>query len=306
MRPIARQVNATRYPLDEILGAPADMRLLRVLAEFVAGPVSSSDAARLSGLTPAGARRALERLARTSLVRRVGGRRSPLFELREEEPLTSGVRELFRCESERYRSFLDRLKALFTEFSEVRRAWIDSPPSGAGEPLHIGILSDSRSLTYLGEQIRKRIGEIESDYDVVAEIHAFSDADVPEVDWDNVELLAGYSRPEPASAGSGVLDRDDRAVLLDAAVVKLIDEDPGLIRRAARHVERLLQAEQGPAAHDLREWLDILSDYSPQRVRDFIVSDTPRAQRLRRSSPFLAVLSSDERGRLIDSLESSA
>jgi CRP-like cAMP-binding protein len=303
MRPIATQQDAARYPLDEILGAPANVRLLRVLADLVTGAVNASDAAQLSGLTAAGARRALQRLVKTGLVRRVGGRRSPLFELREGDPLTSRIRELFRSENERYRSFLNRLKELLTELPEVRVAWVDAAPDEAGKPFHIGVLSDSRSLTYLGEQIRQRIGDIERDFDMVLEIHVFSAADAPNVDWDEVELLAGYPKPGMRSATETAIDRDDRSVRLSIAIAKLLDEDPGLLRRAMRHLEQLLKAEQGPAAHDLREWQDVLTNYSPQRVRDFIVSDTPRAQRLRRSSPFFAVLSADERSRLFDELE---
>ena len=53
----------------------------------------------------------------------------------------------------------------------------------------------------------------------------------------------------------------------------------------------------------LREWHDILTNYSGQRVRDFIVSDTPRAQRLRQSSPFFAVLSAYEREKIFSALE---
>ena len=306
MRPIATQQNAARYPLDELLAAPANVRLLRVLADIVSGPVSAPDAAQLSGLTLAGARRALQRLVKTGLVRRVGGSRSPLFELREEDPLTGKIRELFRCENERYRSFLDKLKALFTGLPEVSVAWVDAAPDEPGNPFHIGVLADTRSLTYLGEQIRQRVGDIERDFDMVLEIHMFSGADAPKVDWDKVELLAGYPNSGVRPAARTAVDQDDRAVRLTAAVAKLIDEDPGLLRRATRHLEQLLKAEQGPAAHDLREWQDILRNYSPQRVRDFIVSDTPRAQRLRRSSPFFAVLSADERSKLLDELETAS
>ncbi|MEX2496420.1 MAG: hypothetical protein WD448_10045 [Woeseia sp.] len=306
MRPIATQQNADRYPLDELLAAPANVRLLRVLAEITSGPVNAPDAAQLSGLTLAGARRALQRLVKTGLVRRVGGSRSPLFELREEDPLTIKIRELFRCENERYRSFLERLKALFTGLPEVTVAWVDAAPEEAGKPFHIGILSDSRSLTYLGEQLRQRIGDIERDFDIVLEIHVYSRADAPKVDWDTVELLAGFPKSGLRPAAQTAVDQDDREVLLSVAIARLIDEDPGLLRRATRHLEQLLKTEQGPAVHDLREWQDILSIYSPQRIRDFIVSETPRAQRLRRSSPFFAVLSPGERNKLFDELETAS
>ena len=73
MRPIATEQNALRFPLNQLLGTQAHVRLLRILANEVVGPITTSDAAARAGLTEAGARRALVRLAKTGFVRRVGG-----------------------------------------------------------------------------------------------------------------------------------------------------------------------------------------------------------------------------------------
>jgi sugar-specific transcriptional regulator TrmB len=302
MRPIAIHKNVTKYPLDDVFGAPANVRLLRVLADTIGGPVSASDAAKVAGVTLAGARRALDRLVKTGFVRRVGGRRS-LYELSHTDPIMKSIQNLFRCESDRYHAYLSRLREVLTELPEVRVAWIESPPIEPGKPFHIGILSDVRSLAYLREQIRKRVAEIEKEYDVVLEVHMFSEADVPELDWDKTKLLAGHTKLRKGTSGRTHADRDARAARFSTVIVKMLDEDPGLMRRATKHVELLLQQDQGHAAHDLREWHDILTNYSGQRVRDFIVSDTPRAQRLRQSSPFFAVLSADEREKIFSALE---
>ena len=192
---------------------------------------------------------------------------------------------------------------ILTGLPEVRVAWIEAAPDEPGKPFHIGVLGNARNIAYLREQIRKRVAEIEKEYDVVLEVHVYSRADVPELDWDKVKLLAGHTESERSSSGRTHADRDARAERLSTFIAKMLDENPDLMRRATRHVELLLQQDQGNSAHELREWHDILTNYSGQRIRDFIVSDTARAQRLRQSSPFFAVLSPDERDEIFSALE---
>ena len=170
-------------------------------------------------------------------------------------------------------------------------------------PLQIGILSDSRSLTYLGEQIRQRVAGAEREFDVIIEIRTFSRADAPELFVNRTELLTGYLEPRKPMSGQSHEDWDKRAVRFSAAIAEILDHDPSLIKRAVRHLDFLLQENQGPASHDLREWRDILAHYSRQRIKDFLLAETQRAQRLRRSSPFFAVLSPDERDIVLSAAE---
>ena len=60
---------------------------------------------------------------------------------------------------------------------------------------------------------------------------------------------------------------------------------------------------QGTAARDVGEWRQLLEAYSPERLRDLLVSGTSRAQRLRQSSPFFAVLTPEERDRVLAAME---
>ncbi len=117
------------------------------------------------------------------------------------------------------------------------------------------------------------------------------------------ELLTGYLEPGKRTSGRTHDDRDKRAVRLSAAIAEILDRDPSLIKRAARHLDFQLQEDQGTASHDLREWRDILAHYSRQRIKDFLLAETPRAQRLRQSSPFFAVLSPDERDIVLSAAE---
>jgi len=306
MRPISGEQDIVRYPLNDLLGTHANVRLLRVLTEDVEGPISVGEAAEQAGLTEAGARRALRRLAETGFVVRVGGGRHQQFGLRDSDPIAQQLRTLFRTETDRYQSLLARLREALGRLPEIQIAWVDSPPARFGQAFHVGVLSDSRSLTYLQEEIRRRITPVEEEFDLTIEVHSFSRADAPEVDWDTTELLAGYVDAPPigpSHRAQGHADRERRAFGLSRAIAAILEKNPSLTKRATRHIEGLLETDQGSASHDLREWHTILSRYSRHRLRDFLVSETPRAQRLRQSSPFFAVLSADERDEVLALLE---
>lgn len=306
MRPIATEQNALRYPLNQLLGTPAHVRLLRILSNEVVGPITTADAAERAGLTEAGARRALSRLAKTGFVRRVGGGRSQQFALREADPLASHLITLFQRESDRYQALLSGLRGILESLVDVRLAWIDAPPARAGEALHIGVLGDSQSLSWVGDELRRQIAEIEDTFELTIEVHRFTRADAPEISWDEVTLLAGVPEAAASLQDPGLAshsDRDERALRWSAAIASLLDRDPSLTRRATSHIQRILAEDQGAAAHDLREWLAILTQYSNERLREFLVSTTSRAQRLRQSTPFLAVLNPDERDAVLQFLE---
>lgn len=306
MRPISTDQSFLHHPLNELLGAEGHVRILRVLATGVSGPISRADAADRSGLTDSGARKALARLARTGFVVRVGGGRSQHFALREGDPLVDEVARLFRVEHERYLDFLSSLRSALVDLPEIRVAWIDSSPLKPGNPLGLTFVASGNSVSWLGTEIQRRCSAIESRFDLTVEVHGYTRADSPAPDWDSVVLLAGA--PDRITGwkgerGSAHQARDERALRLGRAVQQLLDHDPSLVKRAEQHIDRILGEDQGPAAHDLREWKGILESYSFERLRDFLVSTSSRATRLRRSSPFLAVLTADERDEVLAFLE---
>ena len=307
MRPIATEQSFLRFPLNQLLGTAAHVRLLRILADEVVGPISASDAAERAGITETGARRALARLAKTGFVVRVGGGRSQHFTLREEEPLTESLTMLFRTERGRYEELIASIRNSLEGLAEVRVAWIDAVPERLGEPLEIGVAADSESLAWLKPELRRRITDVESRFDVTIELHGFTSADLPNVPWRDATLLAGvppiqWTRLQTPLAIHA--DREQRALKLSEAIAELLDEDPSIVRRATRHLERLLGDEPSAASEDLREWQAILATYSPERLKRILVSRNARAQRLRQSSPFFAVLTADERDHVIAAIES--
>jgi len=307
MRPIAIEQSFLRYPLNDLLGTPAHVRLLRVLADEVVGPISAAEAAERTGLTETGARRALGRLASTGFVVRVGGGRSQHFAVRKDDLLSESLTGLFRTERSRYEELIESIRKSLGALSEVRVAWLDALPKGPGEPLEIGLVADSESLAWLKTEVRRRITDVEQRFDVTIEVRGFSRADAPPVSWEEVTVLTGVPTfrwtqvptPSPNHAA-----REQRALRLSEAIAELLKEDPSIVIRAARHLERLIRDEPAAAAEDLREWQAILATYSPERLNRFLVSTSPRAQRLRQSSPFFAVLSADERDYVTAALES--
>jgi hypothetical protein len=64
----------------------------------------------------------------------------------------------------------------------------------------------------------------------------------------------------------------------------------------------MLKSNHGTATKDIEEWHDILESYSVRLLSHFLTSASERANRLRQSNPFFAILDSDERKRLLNSL----
>ena len=103
---------------------------------------------------------------------------------------------------------------------------------------------------------------------------------------DGVGPLAGNRDPDPSSPE------------YCGALVSLLEEDLSLIRRARENVLRKLENREPGNGHDLWEWRKVLDTYPLPRLLHFLESDSPRARRLRKSSPFPDVMSEAERDRL--------
>lgn len=89
---------------------------------------------------------------------------------------------------------------------------------------------------------------------------------------------------------------------LSYKLAEAIENDTSLVRRAKEHVQRMLKKNHGSAMKDIKEWRDILESYSIRRLSRFLTSTSERANRLRQSSPFFAILNTDERNQLFNQL----
>lgn len=306
MRPISAEQNALRYPLDEVLGAQAHVRLLRVFAHEVGAPLGVPDAAKRAGLTSPGARKALKRLEEAGFVVRVGGGRTLQYALREQEPLLRTLASLFLQEEQRYDEFMRGLRDALVGLREIRAAWIESFPLRAGDALELALVTDAKSIGWIAEEVRTRLLGLEKELNLMIELATHTRADAPEPSAGALMLRAAASdekisgtRQQPPLHS----DREGRSLLMAQGVAELIRSDPSLIKRAVRHLNSLVHEGQGTATGDIVEWRQLLETYSAERVRDLLVSRSSRADRLRQSSPFFAVLTADERDRLLSLIE---
>lgn len=304
MRPISSAQSILRNPLNELLGTEANVRLLRVLTDEVDGSLAASDIADRAELSMTGARKALMRLVDSGFVELVGGGRKQQYALNGSDQLMKEAANLFRAERKRYEELINTLRQEAQQLSPMPRSvWIHSFPLQLGDPLEIGVLSDSALISTTTQNARHRFAEIEKKFDVTIEISGFTRADVPDLVFESIPLLAGTPPVTLPATPSGWRpashqDLDHRSLDWSRALISMIEEDPSLIRRARTHLDLLLNQDQGTANRDLNEWRKILELYPRRRLLRFMESSTPRACRLRQSNPFLAVLTRDEKLRL--------
>jgi predicted transcriptional regulator/uncharacterized small protein (DUF1192 family) len=136
MCPIASEQDPLRYPLNEIFGTQAHIRVLRVMAVEVDGPLTASDIAKRTGLTVPGAQKSLGKLLRTGFISRVGGGRKHQYEIRRSDRLMQIAIELFQSEKKRYESLLSAIKNEIKNLTpSPHAAWIQAVPREIDEPL---------------------------------------------------------------------------------------------------------------------------------------------------------------------------
>jgi len=310
VRPIVSKQDALRYPLNELLGTRAHVRLLRVMANEVDGPLTVSDVAKRAGLTLPGAQKALGRLFRSGFISRVGGGRNHQYEIRRLDRLMQITVELFQAEKDQYEQLITAIKKRIKNLTPQPTAvWILKFPEDIGDPLTLGLLHETRHVTDSVRQLRTELNQVESDFDLTVELEGFTKADIPDVKFDDVIILYGVL-PSPESRARHRTktplthgEKDQRLYVLSRKLGKAIEQDTSLIRRAREHIDRLLGEGQGTATRDLVEWRTILDTYPIQRLSRFFTSSSERANRLRQSNPFFAVLNPDERAQLLDGLE---
>lgn len=309
MRPIVTKQNTLRYPLNELLGTAAHVRLLRVLANEVDGPLTASDAAKRAGLTTRGAQKALRRLLQSGYVLRVGGGRKHQYGLRSSDRLVQVVLKLFQAEKVRYDELLSAIKTRIDELTpHPYSAWIQGFPREFEDPLIIGVLHETRHLTDYVRQLRTQLRYVESDFDLTIEVYGYTKADIPSFEAEMVISLYGVlpfsdkNNLEVISRPLTHKERDHRLLVLSGRLAEAIEQDGSLVKRAKEYVHQLLQKDHGSATGDIVEWWEILESYSIRRLSRFLTSSTERANRLRQSNPFFAILSSDERDQLLSGL----
>lgn len=304
MRPPRVQRSRLKYPLDVVLGSAAHVRLMRVILHEVGGPVGVTDAARMAGLSTTGARKALEVLTGLGVVTRVGTGRARKYGPTQDGSFASPLIQLFQQEQREYEELLGGLREAVS-MPEVRSAWLREHPNLDERMLELDVVVDTKASGWIGPELRTRLMPTEKRFDIIIEVNAFTRADSPDIPsgavriWGPGEETAGDRSPGAQTHADSV-ERSWRTAQVIAGMMK---SDPSLARRALQHTNMLLHEGQGTANSDLGEWRQLLETYSAERLRDLLVSRSSRADRLRRSSPFFAVLTPDERDRVMEDIE---
>ena len=111
-----------RFPLTRLLGNGGSVRVLRAMLLYGA-PLSASQLAQDTGLTPQGVRLTLSSLAGQQIVTLLGSSRSQLFEINARYPLAPALKSLFIEERCHWELIMQTLQTIFREFSNVEAAW---------------------------------------------------------------------------------------------------------------------------------------------------------------------------------------
>jgi DNA-binding transcriptional ArsR family regulator len=319
MRPTARRQSALRAPLNDVLRTEANTRLLRALT-LHAAPLTPSELAQHTQLQLSGIPRTLRSLEETGIIEFVGagGRRS--VQIRDRHPLAQPLRALFTAERDRANTVIDTLRTMAQRVYPVPiAAWIEGPvATGLDRPedaIIVVILTETTNVEAVREAMETSIGTVELDADVELRIRTRADLLVatPEERRQLAATIPLLGSPPSSSESKPVARRsargkmpthaqaDARSRALAAAIAERLTTDPTLLQRARAWIDDRLQRSTGPERHALREWARILRTTSLPRLRRFLVDPGERATRLRQSSPFVAVLTPDERRELVDS-----
>jgi DNA-binding Lrp family transcriptional regulator len=276
-----------------------------VLVYDIRGPVSVTDAAKKAGLSTPGARKAFEALEELGIAIRVGTGRAQKFGPRIDNPFLAPLRQLFEKEHKQYEDLILELRRAVA-MPEVRDAWIRDLPSESSQTLELDVIAETKALSWIGSELRSRLLQTEKRYDLIIELNVLTRADSPTVDNNAIVLwTSGDAAGSKRTTGIQTHEKSsERSLKMAGAIAGLIKKDPSLVRRALQYTNRLLREGQGTANSDIGDWRQLLETYSPERLRDLLVSHSSRAERLRRSSPFFAVLTPDERDQLMKVMES--
>ena len=169
-----------RYPLTLLLSNGGTVRVLRALAGY-GGPLSSSQLARETGLTPQGVRLVLNGLHSQRLVNVLGAARSQLFSLSEDHPFIAPLRALFELEQSRWEHLQQALRKALKAERSVRSAWLyGSVARGEDGPhsdIDVALVMD-RSAPEAAERVRQSLLPLEKAQQVTFSVTTVTTEDI--------------------------------------------------------------------------------------------------------------------------------
>jgi predicted nucleotidyltransferase len=143
-----------RYPLTDILGSRANVRVLRELFRH-GGELSAASLAARAKLSPQHVRVAIKNLERVGILEAIGTGRSILWRVRRDYPLESTLQGLFKAEEARFQNVIEEITSAAHEDAEIMAAWI----YGSVARCEDGIDSDLDVAIVVNIDHRKEIGD---------------------------------------------------------------------------------------------------------------------------------------------------
>lgn len=308
MRPTSTPDSYLRNPLDQILGYPGNIQLLRTLLDSGRG-MSTSEISERTGLSVPGIHKIISRLLETGVVQREGsGRTSKVF-IRKDHPLTPILNELFQTERNNSTNLFKKLKKCVDELEvKPKSVWIYGKVAKGtddyGDPLQIAIYGHAKNIDELTEKYKERFikDHVENDFDVTIEVRGVTSAEVDLIKEPDKIMIWGfdpsqlYSEQSESKKSSISHQELDARSLNDVGLwVDFLKKHPEVIERTKTNLKEKIQSEQSGVRKELQEWYRLLESMSFQRLRKFMESDSERSTKLRQSLPFWPVLTEAER-----------
>lgn len=313
MGSITSKQSSLRCPLNELFGSRGQVRLLRILTSESTHSLHPAEAAARAGMTESGARKALQRLARTGLVEKTGNGRKNRFVFCRDGALAREVARLFRAEKEWGNALAGAIRNTTLRLTTPPDlVWVQDFLAGWTDCQEVAVFYEEVPREDCLEALRERLVEVEKEFEIQLDLRIYSLRKMADVDWSRATVLLG-TLPEASgeAATAEVPERGPRenpfagskrlnpmSSEFSGALAALLEENLSVLRRARENVRGRLGQSPNGHGHDLWEWQKILDTFSFPRLLHFLESDSPRAVRLRECSPFPAVLSEEEKNRL--------
>lgn len=319
MRPPKQRQSARRSPLNRILGTEANVRLLRAVC-LEPFPMNRTELGRVANLEAKGAHLAANRLLEEGLLRLVGKGKRQQVELNINHPLARDIHALFRAEQASVEGLIESLKRVArAQSSDLTAAWIQGPfakgEDRPGEPIVLGVLGGSKTLSTVMKRLRKELSEVEASHDTTVELVGYTRPDLavakPAERRRLSDVLPLFGLPPSAFVPqdedesyrlrNAVVhgDRDKEHLVLAHFIADRILHDPTRLRAAKDFLAKRLEEASEHERHALEEWAAILKDMSSARLGRFLIDKGERATRLRQTLPFLDILTPKDREELL-------
>jgi hypothetical protein len=323
MRPTKHPQSAIRCPLNHVLGAEANVRVLRAI--FLSPiPIGTGEIARETKLQLSGILKVCDFLEDLGVIETAGRGRARQFMRRQGSMLWNVLGNLFQQERTRGDGIFDAVRSTVQRFgSTMQSAWIEGPfalgVDGPHDAIIIGAVVRDTEVELVRDQLWAQLLPIQSLHDVSIDLRVMTEADLRTATAGRIgELrdaiplvgappgeLGGDRAADPPGADAAPHrarrheNTDERLLRIAAAIAERMRHDPSITDSARAYVDRRLLVAHGSEALALREWKDLLQTQSTPRLRRLLVLDDARGRRLRQSLPFIGVLSDLERSRLM-------